>query len=54
MAAAGTLSAERLREARAEQVALRPRSGAFSAPHFVEMVEAPVLGDSRVRRAGGS
>ena len=40
MAAAGALSPERLREARAEQVALRPRRGAFSAPHFVEMVTA--------------
>ncbi|MDT4944907.1 MAG: hypothetical protein QOH14_1640, partial [Pseudonocardiales bacterium] len=40
MAAAGTLSPERLREARAEQIALRPRSRAFSAPHFVEMVSA--------------
>jgi penicillin-binding protein 1C len=38
MAAAGALSPERLREARAEQVALRPRGAAFSAPHFVEMV----------------
>ena len=40
MAAAGALSPERLREARDEQVALRPRMGAFSAPHFVEMVRA--------------
>src|SRR6187551_3722052 len=40
MAAAGSLSAERLREAQAEQVVLRPRNGAFSAPHFVEMVRA--------------
>jgi len=40
MAAAGALSPERLREARAEQVALRPTKGAFSAPHFVEMVLA--------------
>jgi penicillin-binding protein 1C len=38
MAAAGALSPERLREARAEQVALHPRSGTFNAPHFVEMV----------------
>jgi penicillin-binding protein 1C len=38
MAAAGTLSPERLREARAEQVALRPRPGGFKAPHFVEMI----------------
>ena len=38
MAAAGALSPERLREARAEQVVLRPVNGAFSAPHFVEMV----------------
>jgi penicillin-binding protein 1C len=40
MAAAGALSPERLREARAEQVALRPRTAAFGAPHFVEMVTA--------------
>jgi penicillin-binding protein 1C len=40
MAAAGALSPERLREARAEQVALRPRPGGFKAPHFVEMVSA--------------
>ncbi len=40
MAAAGALSPERLREARAEQVALRPRPGTFSAPHFVEMASA--------------
>jgi penicillin-binding protein 1C len=40
MAAAGGLSPERLREAQAEQVVLRPRNGAFSAPHFVEMVRA--------------
>ena len=38
MAAAGTLSDERLREARAEQIALRPRHTSFNAPHFVEMV----------------
>lgn len=40
MAAAGALSAERLREARAEQLSLRPRHAAFGAPHFVEMVFA--------------
>jgi penicillin-binding protein 1C len=40
MAAANTLSAERLREALTEEVALRPRAGAFNAPHFVEMVRA--------------
>ncbi|MEO6235881.1 MAG: transglycosylase domain-containing protein, partial [Vicinamibacterales bacterium] len=40
MGAAGALSAERLREARAEQLALSPRGGTFSAPHFVEMVRA--------------
>ena len=40
MAAAGTLSPERLREAQAEQVVLRPKNGAFSAPHFVEMAKA--------------
>jgi penicillin-binding protein 1C len=42
MAAAGALTPERLREAQAEQVALRRRNGAFSAPHFVEMVRASV------------
>ena len=40
MAAAGTLSEERLREARAEQIALQPRQTTFNAPHFVEMVSA--------------
>jgi penicillin-binding protein 1C len=40
MAAAGTLNDERLREARAEQVTLRPRHITFNAPHFVEMVRA--------------
>jgi penicillin-binding protein 1C len=40
MASAGSLTAERLREARAEQLSLRPRHAAFSAPHFVEMVSA--------------
>ncbi len=40
MAAAGALSAERLREARAEQIALSPRGGGVHAPHFVEMVSA--------------
>ena len=35
---AGALSPERLREARAEQVVLRPRTGGSNAPHFVEMV----------------
>lgn len=40
MAAAGRLSPERLREAQAEQVVIRPRNGALSAPHFVEMVSA--------------
>lgn len=40
MAAAGSLSAERLREARAEQIALSPRGGGLHAPHFVEMVSA--------------
>jgi len=45
MAAAGALSDERLREARAEQVTLRPRTAAFNAPHFVDMVRAS-YGDS--------
>jgi penicillin-binding protein 1C len=40
MAAAGALSPERLREARAEVVALRPTPRIFSAPHFVEMASA--------------
>ncbi len=40
MAAAGALDAERLREARSEQVALRPRAARFDAPHFVDMVRA--------------
>jgi penicillin-binding protein 1C len=38
MAAAGTLSEARLREARAERIDLRPRHTTFNAPHFVEMV----------------
>lgn len=38
MAAAGALTPERLREARAEQLSLKPRHAAFGAPHFVEMV----------------
>jgi penicillin-binding protein 1C len=46
MAAAGTLSPERLREARAEQVALHRRTGTFNAPHFVEMVTANASGAS--------
>jgi penicillin-binding protein 1C len=45
MAAAGTLSADRLREARAEQLSLRPRQVAFGAPHFVEMVSAGKTAD---------
>jgi penicillin-binding protein 1C len=40
MAAAGTLNEERLREARAERIALRPRQSTFNAPHFVDMVSA--------------
>src|SRR5262249_35658117 len=40
MAAAGALDADRLREARAEQIVLRPRSSSFGAPHFVAMVSA--------------
>ena len=40
MHAEGTLSDERLREARAEQLSLRPRAATFNAPHFVEMVRA--------------
>jgi penicillin-binding protein 1C len=44
MAAAGMLSDERLREARAEQIALRPRHVAFNAPHFVEMVRSSAGG----------
>ena len=45
MAAAGALTDERLREARAEQVVLRPRHTSFNAPHFVEMVRAAVSPD---------
>jgi penicillin-binding protein 1C len=40
MAAAGALTPERLREARAEQIVLRPGRMTLSAPHFVEMVSA--------------
>jgi len=40
MAAAGALSDEALREARAEHLALRPRNAAFGAPHFVDMVRS--------------
>jgi len=40
MAAAGSITGETLREAQAEQVALRPRQAAFSAPHFVDMVRS--------------
>lgn len=40
MAAAGALDDERLREARLEQVTLRPRQSTFNARHFVEMVSA--------------
>jgi penicillin-binding protein 1C len=40
MAAAGSITADVLREAQAEQVALRPRRAAFSAPHFVDMVRS--------------
>ena len=40
MAAAGTLGDERLREARAERIQLRPRHTIFNAPHFVEMASA--------------
>jgi penicillin-binding protein 1C len=42
MAAAGRLSEDRLREARAEQIVLRPRHATFNAPHFVEMVRSAV------------
>jgi penicillin-binding protein 1C len=40
MATAGTLSAERLVEARAEGLALRPRQSTFNARHFVDMVRS--------------
>lgn len=40
MAAAGALDVERLREARAERLALRPRHITFNAPHFVDMVRS--------------
>jgi penicillin-binding protein 1C len=55
MAAAGTLSDERLREARAERIALRPRHTTFNAPHFVEMVStfaAAAAGTPTSRPAG--
>ena len=55
MAAAGALSPERLREARAEQVVVRPVNGAFSAPHFVEMVStfarAPAFAEATAGQA---
>src|SRR5262249_40119098 len=38
METAGFLTAEQVREARDERLALRPRSNPFDAPHFVEMV----------------
>src|SRR4029079_369854 len=38
MRAAGSLNDERWREARDEQIALRPRHAPFEAPHFVQMV----------------
>jgi penicillin-binding protein 1C len=40
MAAAGALDAQRLAEAKAERIVLRPRASASGAPHFVEMVRA--------------
>jgi penicillin-binding protein 1C len=40
MAAAHALTDERLREALGERLSLHPRAGAFSAPHFVEMVRS--------------
>ena len=40
MAAAGALDEQRLREARAERLALRPRHTTFNAPHFVDMVRS--------------
>ena len=40
MAAAGALDAQRLAEAKAERIVLRPRASASAAPHFVEMVRA--------------
>jgi penicillin-binding protein 1C len=47
MAAAGSLSEDRLREARGEQIALRPRHSTFNAPHFVDMVRSVVAETSR-------
>jgi penicillin-binding protein 1C len=44
MAAAGALTTDRLSEARAEQLLLRPRHAAFGAPHFVEMVSRDSVG----------
>jgi penicillin-binding protein 1C len=46
MGASGALSDERLREARAEQIALRPRQATFNAPHFVDMVRRTAAGRS--------
>ena len=40
MADAGSVTADQYREAAEERLSLRPRSTAFSAPHFVEMVRA--------------
>lgn len=49
MAAAGALTPAQLQEARAERIALAPRSTPFVAPHFVEMVLASA-GDSDAAR----
>ena len=43
METAGFLTAEQVRDARAERLALRPRRNPFDAPHFVEMVSAFAL-----------
>jgi penicillin-binding protein 1C len=50
MRAAGSLNDERWREARDEQIVLRPRHAPFEAPHFVQMV----LGDPGGRGASTS
>jgi penicillin-binding protein 1C len=49
MAGAGAIDAQRLQEAKAERLVLRPRASEFEAPHFVEMVRA-AAGDSAPAR----
>jgi len=49
MAAAGSLSATQLQEARLEQINLLPRAAAFTAPHFVDMVRSAASEGSRIQ-----